>query len=57
VKFKGRVVFKQYISKKTQIFGIKVSNYATLLGIHITLIFTSVKTEKGGTVPDRHSRQ
>jgi len=35
-KFNGRIVFKQYIPKKRKSFGIKSSNYATLLDIHMT---------------------
>jgi len=34
VKFKGRIVFKQYILKKCKRFSIKCSNYVTLQDIH-----------------------
>ena len=34
LKFKGRVLFKQCIPKKRKSFGIKSSNYATLLDTH-----------------------
>jgi len=36
VKFKGRIVFKQYISKRRKCFGIKFSNCVTLQDIHMT---------------------
>jgi len=36
VKFKGRIVFKQYIPKKCKLLASKYSNYVTLQDIHIT---------------------
>jgi len=36
VKFKGRVLFKQYIPKKCKLLASKRSNYATLLDTHMT---------------------
>jgi len=48
VKFKGRVLFVQYTSQKNaSISASKCSNYVTLLDIHMTFMFTSVKTDKG----------
>ena len=36
VKFKGRIVFKQYIPKNAYVSASKCSNYATLLDVHKT---------------------
>jgi len=36
VKFKGRIVIKQYIPKKANVSASKYSNYATLLDNHMT---------------------
>jgi len=36
VKFKGRVVFRQYIPKKRKRFSIKFTNYVMNQGIHMT---------------------
>jgi len=55
VKLKGKVVFKQYIPKKRKHFGIKSSNNATLLDIHMTWMFTLVKTGKKPDSNPHHS--
>jgi len=47
VKFKGRIIFKQYIPKNANVSASKCSNCVTLQDIHMTRMFTSVKTEKG----------
>ena len=36
VKFKGRVIFRQYIPKKRKRFGVKISNSAMNQGIRMT---------------------
>jgi len=36
VKFKGRVLFKQYIPKNANVSALKCSNYATVLDTHMT---------------------
>ena len=47
VKFKERVLFKQYIPKNPNVSASKCSNYATLMDVHMTWMFISVKTDKG----------
>ena len=44
VKFKGRVIFRQYISKKKKVLASKFTNFVMNQGIHMTLERNCVET-------------
>ena len=45
IKYKGRVIFRQYIPKKHKRFGIKLTNCVTRLDTHIIRQFIWAETD------------
>jgi len=57
VKFKGRIVFKQYIPKKCESFGIKKFKLCGSTGYTCDMnVYLGKDKTKGGTTPDSNTQ-